>query len=68
MEVFHGIYQEALETVSPSPPYWHQFPSIFLPHFFLLQSNLTYMKRILHLVPVKIINLKSSYDFKIDNY
>ena len=28
----------------------------------LLQSNLTYMKRILHMVPVKIITLKSSYN------
>ena len=34
----------------------------------LLQLNVTYMKLILHLVPVKIIILKSSYNwFKIDN-
>ena len=32
----------------------------FCPSFFLLQLNLTYMKGILHLVPVKIIILKSS--------
>ena len=39
----------------------------FLPHFFLLQLNLTYMKRILHLVSVKKITFKSSYDWlKID--
>ena len=36
----------------------------FLPHFFLLQLNPTYMKRILHL---KNITFKSSYNwFKID--
>ena len=33
----------------------------YLPHFFLLQLNLAYMKRILHLGPVKIFILKSSY-------
>ena len=27
----------------------------FLPHFFIMQFNLTYMKRILHLVSVKNI-------------
>ena len=38
----------------------------FLPHFFL-QLNLTYIKRILHLVSVKNITFKSSYNwFKID--
>ena len=37
------------------------------PHFFLFQVNLTYMKRILHLVPVKNFTFKSSYNwFKID--
>ena len=41
-----------------------KFPDIFLPHFFLLQLNPTYMKRILHF---KNITLKSSYNwFKID--
>ena len=35
----------------------------FLPHFFLLQLNLTYMKPILQLVPVKVIILKSSYNW-----
>ena len=36
----------------------------FLPHFFHLQLNLTY---ILHLVSVKYITFKSSYNwFKID--
>ena len=39
----------------------------FLPHFFLLQLNPTYMKRILHLVSVKNITFKSSYNwFKIN--
>ena len=40
---------------------------IFYPTFFLLQLNPTYMKRILHLVSVKNITFKSSYNwFKID--
>ena len=39
----------------------------FCPSFFLLQLNLTYMKGILHLVPVKIIIRMFSYNkFKID--
>merc|ERR1719447_1613043 len=39
----------------------------FLPHFCLLQLNPTYMNRILHLVSVKNITFKSSYNwFKID--
>ena len=38
-----------------------------IPPFFLLQLNLTYMKRILHLVSVKKNTFKSSYNwFKID--
>ena len=37
------------------------FEPFFYPAFFLLQLNLIYMKRILHLVPVKIIILKSSH-------
>ena len=32
----------------------------FLPHFFLLQLNLPYIKRILHVVSVKNITFKSS--------
>ena len=39
----------------------------FTPLFFLLQLNLTFMKRILHLATVKNITFKSSYNkFKID--
>ena len=39
----------------------------FTPLFFLLQLNPTYMKRISHLVSVKKITFKSSYNwFKID--
>ena len=46
------------------PPLMAKFPDIFLPHFFLLQLNPTYMKRILHF---KNITFKSSYNwFKID--
>ena len=49
------------------PPLMAQISRHFLPHFFLLQLNPTYMKRILHLVSVKNITFKSSYDwFKID--
>ena len=38
----------------------------FLPNISFLQLNLTYMKRILHLVSVQNITFKSSYNrFKI---
>ena len=43
------------------------FQTLFYPTFFLLQMNPTYMKWILHLVSVKNITFKSSYNwFKID--
>ena len=43
------------------------FQTFFYPTFFLLQLNPTYMKRILHLVPIKNIVVKSSFNwFKID--
>ena len=46
---------------------WHVFPGIFWLYFFLLSLNLIWMKRILHLVPIKNIVFKSSYNwFKID--
>ena len=41
----------------------HKVPSIFYPTFFLLQLNPTYMKRILHLVSVTNITIKSSYNW-----
>ena len=48
------------------PPLMAQISRHFLPHFFL-QLNPTYMKQILHLVSVKNITSKSSYNwFKID--
>ena len=51
----------------PPPPLMAKFPDIFYPTFFLLQLNPIYMKRILNLVSVKNITLKSSYNwFKID--
>ena len=51
----------------PPPPPSHKFPDFFLPHFISLQLNPTYMKWILHLVSVKNITFKSSYNwFKID--
>ena len=47
--------------------YHLKFPFIFYTFFFLLHLNPTYMKRILHLVSVKNITFKSSYNwFKID--
>ena len=49
---------------SGCPPLMAQISRHFLPHFFLLQLNPTYMKWILHF---KNITLKSSYNwFKID--
>ena len=45
------------------PLKWHKFPDIFLPHFFLLQLNPTYLKRILHIVSVKKITLKSYFNW-----
>ena len=39
------------------------FEPFFYPAFFLLQLNLIYMKRILHLVPVKIIIFNFSYSW-----
>ena len=55
----------AIRRRTPPPPSkWHKFPSIFLSHFFLLQLNPTYMKRILYL---RNVTFKSSYNwFKID--
>ena len=49
----------------PPPPLMAQISRhFFLPHFFLLRLNPTYMKRILHF---KNITFKSSYNwFKID--
>ena len=40
---------------TPPPPLNGTNFHLFLPHFFLLQLSLTYMKRTLHLVRVKII-------------
>ena len=55
-------------SVGPPPPLIDIICIHFVPYFFFLsQLNLSYMKRILHLIPVKIIILKSSYNcFKID--
>ena len=48
----------------PPPPLMARISRHFLPHFFLLQLNPTYMKRILNF---KNITFKSSYNwFKID--
>ena len=45
------------------------FQKFFYPTFFLFQLNFAYMKRILHLVSVKNITFKSSYNwFKIENW
>ena len=54
----------AIKRQAPNGTNFHPF---FYPTFFLLQLNPTYMKRILHLVSVKNITFKSSYNwFKID--
>ena len=51
----------------PAPLNGTNFQTSFYPTFFLLQLNPTYMKRILHLVPIKNIVVKSSFNwFKID--
>jgi len=51
-----------------TPPLMNKISIHFLPHFFLMQLNLTYIKRILHLVSVKNITFKSPHNwFKIDN-
>ena len=45
---------------------WHlplSFEALLLYFFFLLQLNLTYIKRILHLVSIKNITFKSSYNW-----
>ena len=56
----------AIKRRTPSPPLMALI-SIHFFLFFLLQLNLTYMKRILHLVSDKNITLKSSYNwFKIN--
>ena len=51
----------------PPPLLMAQISRHSFTHIFLLHLNLTFMKRILHLVSVKNINLESSYSwFKID--
>ena len=51
----------------PPTPLMAQISRHFFTPLFSLQLNLTYMKHMLHLVSVKIITFKSSYDlFKID--
>ena len=52
---------------SPPPPLMAQISRHFYPTFFLLQLNPTCMNQILHLVSVRNIVFKSSYNwFKID--
>ena len=51
------------------PPLMAQiFIHLFTPPFFLLQLNLTYMKRILHLVSVKNVTFKSSYYWLLEQH
>ena len=63
-----GIWKFLMAFAIKRPPPLMALISIhFYPTFFLLQLNLTWMKRILHLVSVKNITFKSSYNwFKID--
>ena len=48
--------------------YWHKFPDIFLPHFFSFAIESYINETDLHLVSVKNITFKSSYNnwFTID--
>ena len=48
--------------VDPPPLNGTNFQTFFYPTFFLLQLTPTYMKRILHLVSVKNIVVKSSFN------
>ena len=53
--------------IDPPPLKGTNFQTFFYPTFFLLQLNPTYMKWILHLVSVRNIAFKSSYNwFNID--
>ena len=64
MEILDGF---SIRRRTPSPSNGHNFQTFFYPTFFLLQLNTTYMKQILHLVPMKNIVFKSSFNrFKID--
>ena len=50
--------------VGPPPlPLMEQISSHFLANFFLLQLNPTYMKLIVHLVSVKNIDFRPSYNW-----
>ena len=61
------VFPLGVRPPAPLPPLMVIISRHFLPHFCLLQLNPTYMKRILHLVSVKNITFKSSYNwFKID--
>ena len=46
-----------------TPPLMDKISFHFLPYFFLMQLNITYIKRILHLVSVKNITFKSCYNW-----
>ena len=65
-EIFNGICHSAWDP----PPLMALISIHFYPTFFLLQLNLPYIKRILHLVNMFILNLRPlTYNlFKIDNY
>ena len=53
----------AIRGPTPPPLNGKNFQTFFYPTFFLLQLNPTYMKLILHLVSVKNITFKSSYNW-----
>ena len=57
----------SIKRQTPPPLSGHNFHPFIYPTVFVLQLNLAYMKRTLHLVSVKNITVKSSYNwFKID--
>ena len=63
------LIELAIKRQTPPPLNGTNFHQclFFLPRFFLLQLNITYMKLILHLASVKNLTFKSSYNwFKID--
>ena len=61
MVIFHDFCHKSSDPAPP--PLNGTFGHPFVPHIFLLQLNLTYMKRILHLVWVQNITFKSPLIF-----
>ena len=56
-KIWQSLIAFAIKRRAPPPLLMDMISLYFLPHFFLLLLNLTYMKWILHLVSVKNITL-----------